>query len=38
VLFSVVDRARRAGIDPEDALRATTLAYRDAMRAREAEA
>ena len=31
-LFAVVERARLAGIDPEDALRATTLAYRDRMR------
>jgi len=35
VLFAVVDRARRAGIDPEDALRSTTRAYRASMQARE---
>ncbi len=34
-LFAVVERARRAGVDPEDALRAATLAYRDRMRAAE---
>jgi tetrapyrrole methylase family protein/MazG family protein len=34
-LFEVVDRARRAGVDPEDALRAAALAYRDRMRALE---
>jgi len=37
VLFALVDQARRAGLDPEDALRSTTRAYRDAMRARETD-
>jgi tetrapyrrole methylase family protein/MazG family protein len=37
-LFDLVDRARQAGIDPEDALRATTRRYRDTMRARETDA
>lgn len=36
-LFNLVDRARQAGIDPEDALRATTRSYRDTMRARETD-
>lgn len=35
VLFALVDRARRVGVDPEDALRSTTKAYRDAMAALE---
>jgi tetrapyrrole methylase family protein/MazG family protein len=35
VLYALVDRARRAGIDPEDALRATTVARRDRLRALE---
>jgi len=34
-LLALVDRARRAGIDPEDALRSATIAYRDRMRALE---
>ena len=34
-LLALVDRARRAGIDPEDALRSATMAYRDQMRALE---
>ncbi len=34
-LFALVERARRAGLDPEDALRATVMAYRD--RVRQAE-
>ena len=34
----LVDRARRAGIDPEDALRSATMAYRDRMRALEPDA
>jgi len=35
VLFALVDRARRAGVDPEDVLRSATMAYRDAMRSVE---
>ena len=35
VLWAVVDRARRLGIDPEDALRATTVARLADLRARE---
>jgi tetrapyrrole methylase family protein/MazG family protein len=34
-LFALVERAREAGIDPEDALRATAVAYRDRMREAE---
>ena len=34
-LLALVDRARHAGIDPEDALRAATVAYRDRMRSLE---
>ena len=34
-LLTLVDRARRAGIDPEDALRAATISYRDRLRALE---
>ncbi len=34
-LLALVDRARQAGIDPEDALRSATIAYRDRMRALE---
>ena len=37
-LFNLVDRARQAGIDPEDALRATARSYCDVMRARETDA
>ncbi len=37
VLFAVVARARRAGIDPEDALRAVTLARRDEWRGLETD-
>ncbi|HEX7442877.1 MAG TPA: MazG family protein [Acidimicrobiales bacterium] len=35
VLFALVDRARVAGLDPEDALRSAATAYRDRMRERE---
>ncbi len=35
VLYAIVDRARLAGVDPEDALRATTVARRDQLRALE---
>lgn len=34
-LFTLVDGARRAGIDPEDALRSATVSYQDRMRAIE---
>jgi tetrapyrrole methylase family protein/MazG family protein len=34
-LLAMVDRARRAGIDPEDALRSATFAYRDRLMERE---
>jgi len=34
-LFALVGRARQAGIDPEDALRSTVLAYQDRMRVSE---
>jgi tetrapyrrole methylase family protein / MazG family protein len=36
VLWSVVDRARRLGVDPEDALRAATVAHLADLRAAEA--
>ena len=35
LLFAIVDEARRAGIDPETALRATAVNYRDAARSAE---
>lgn len=35
LLFAVVDEARRAGVDPETALRAITLTFRDAARRAE---
>ena len=35
VLFALVDEARQAGIDPETALRAATIRFRDAARAAE---
>jgi tetrapyrrole methylase family protein / MazG family protein len=35
LLWGVVDRARRLGVDPEDALRAATVAHLAALRARE---
>ena len=35
LLFAVVDEARRAGVDPETALRAAALNYRDAARSAE---
>lgn len=38
VLWAVVDRARRLGIDPEDALRAATVARLARLRAAEAAA
>jgi len=34
-LFAVVDQARLAGVDPETALRAAAVRYRDAVRAAE---
>ncbi len=36
VLYGIVDRARRAGVDPEDALRASATRQRDRLRAAEA--
>ena len=35
LLFAIVDEARRAGIDPETALRAAAVNYRDAARSAE---
>ncbi|NCY17726.1 MAG: MazG family protein, partial [Actinobacteria bacterium] len=35
LLFAVVDEARRAGVDPETALRSVALAFRDAARRAE---
>ncbi len=35
LLFAVVDQARVAGVDPETALRAAAVRYRDAVRAAE---
>ena len=35
VLWAVVDRARRLGVDPEDALRAATVAHLADLRTRE---
>jgi len=37
LLFAVVDEARRAGVDPETALRAAAVNYRDAARSAELE-
>ena len=37
LLFAIVDEARRAGIDPETALRASATAFRDAARRAELE-
>jgi len=37
LLFAIVDEARRAGIDPETALRAAVVNYRDAARSAELE-
>lgn len=37
LLFAVVDEARRAGVDPETALRSVALAFRDAARRAELE-
>jgi len=37
VLWAVVDRARRLGVDPEDALRAATVAQLARLRALEAD-
>jgi len=37
LLFAIVDEARRAGIDPETALRAAAVNYRDAARSAELE-
>jgi len=38
LLFAVVDEARLAGVDPETALRAAAVRYRDAVRAAETHA
>jgi len=38
LLFSVVDLARAAGVDPETALRTATLRHRDAVRSLEQQA
>jgi tetrapyrrole methylase family protein/MazG family protein len=35
LLFAIVDRARRAGVDPEDALRTAAVAHRDRWRSQE---
>jgi XTP/dITP diphosphohydrolase len=35
LLFAIVDEARRAGVDPETALRAAAVNYRDAARSAE---
>jgi tetrapyrrole methylase family protein / MazG family protein len=35
LLFAIVDRARRAGVDPEDALRTAAVAHRDRWRDEE---